>query len=388
MKDDENIETMFSRFHFLVTKLQVLKKSYHTSDYVKNILRSLPSKYRPKVTSIQEAKKLSLESLVSNLQSREMELNRDEPVKQFKTLALKSFGRSEKSSQTKVHKEATNDEAFDEEFDDYEMDFIIKRFQNLAKKNNIFSGRSVKENCELDDEEEADKSKEEANLVLFASTFSDLESEVGSDSDSEDTKEVLSKLSKSDLITLCQDLMAKWQQKARHMKIIKMKHGLIIDELNLSKDKIGKLERDQISLIKYISNKPLDNYESTLQEFVISDFNITKLASMVYGVSKSKGHGIGFHQQPYNTRTKIFVQPSDPSSSSTAQKGLNAYFMPAVENCKVLNKSEPVMDNSQVLKKSESQTQRSRVPSKLEPKTLNSEVLKNSELKVIESKVP
>ena len=81
MKDDENIETMFSRFHFLVTKLQVLKKSYHTSDYVKNILRSLPSKYRPKVTSIQEAKKLSLESLVSNLQSREMELNRDEPVK-------------------------------------------------------------------------------------------------------------------------------------------------------------------------------------------------------------------------------------------------------------------------------------------------------------------
>ncbi|WJX25131.1 hypothetical protein P8452_14201 [Trifolium repens] len=44
MKDDENIESMYSRFKILVAGLQVLKKSYTTSDHVRKILRSLPSR--------------------------------------------------------------------------------------------------------------------------------------------------------------------------------------------------------------------------------------------------------------------------------------------------------------------------------------------------------
>lgn len=72
------------------------------------------------------------------------------------------------------------------------------------------------------------------------------------------------------------------------------------------------------------------------------------------------------------------MKPLYPSSSSTAQKRLNAYVMLVDENGKVLNQSEPVMNDSQVLKESESQTQRSKVLSKLEPKTIKSEVLKNS----------
>ncbi|MCI34336.1 serine/threonine protein kinase SRPK1, partial [Trifolium medium] len=54
MKEDENIETMFPRFQTLVFELQVLKKCYTTTDHVKKILRSLPPKWRPKVTAIQE----------------------------------------------------------------------------------------------------------------------------------------------------------------------------------------------------------------------------------------------------------------------------------------------------------------------------------------------
>lgn len=71
----------------------MLNKSYTTSDHVKKILMSLPIKFRPKVTIILEAKDfntLSLESVISNFQSHEMELNRDEPVKKSKSLALKS----------------------------------------------------------------------------------------------------------------------------------------------------------------------------------------------------------------------------------------------------------------------------------------------------------
>lgn len=57
-------------------------------------------------------------------------------------MALNSVGRFEKSSQTREHKEATHDEASDEESDDGEMTFIIKRFQHLTKKKNKFSSRS------------------------------------------------------------------------------------------------------------------------------------------------------------------------------------------------------------------------------------------------------
>lgn len=73
---------------------------------------------------------------------------------------------------------------------------------------------------ELDNEEEADENKEEANLALVASTFSDLESEVDSGLDSEDVDEVFSKLSRSYLIMFCQDLMDRCWQKSRHMKIL------------------------------------------------------------------------------------------------------------------------------------------------------------------------
>lgn len=56
------------------------------------------------------------------------------------------------------------------------------------------------------------------------------------------------------------------------MKIIKKQYGLIREELNFSKDKIEKIERDQISLIKYMFENPLDKYELDLQECVISGF--------------------------------------------------------------------------------------------------------------------
>lgn len=73
IKNDENIESMFFRFQVLVFGLQVLNKSYMTMDHIKKILRSLPIKFIPKVTVIQESKdlnSLSLEGLISSLQSQ------------------------------------------------------------------------------------------------------------------------------------------------------------------------------------------------------------------------------------------------------------------------------------------------------------------------------
>lgn len=45
-------------------------------------------------------------------------------------------------------------------------------------------------------------------------------------------------------------------------------------------------------------DKPLDKNELALQNFIISRCERTKLASMIHGVSKSKGEDLGYHQKP------------------------------------------------------------------------------------------
>ena len=100
MKDDESIEEMYSRFQTLISELQILKKSYVASNHVSKILRSLPARWRPKVTAIEEAKDLntlSVEDLVSSLKVHEMGLNEHDLSKKTKSIALPSKGKSSKA---------------------------------------------------------------------------------------------------------------------------------------------------------------------------------------------------------------------------------------------------------------------------------------------------
>src|SRR4030066_935667 len=100
MSEDETIDAMFSRFHILVLGLQVLKKSYTIADHVKKILRSLPVKWRPKVTTFEEARDLnalSLENLISSLKCYELGFPEAESSKKSKTIALKSKSKEVKA---------------------------------------------------------------------------------------------------------------------------------------------------------------------------------------------------------------------------------------------------------------------------------------------------
>lgn len=112
-----------------------------------------------------------------------------------------------------------------------------------------------------------------------------------------------------------------------------------------------------------------------LQEFIMTDFERIKLASMIYGVSKRKGEGFGYHQKPFNTRTKTLIKPLNPSSSSSFQKGLYSQFVPGT-NAKVLNQSELITVELEVLKNIEPETSRSKILKKFKPMTLKSKVLK------------
>jgi len=105
MKDDEIIEDMYSRFQTLVSGLQILKKSYVASDHVSKILKSLPARWRPKVTAIEEAKDLNTLSgkdLVSSLKVHELSLNEHESTKKSKSIALPSKAKSS-MKRKKIH---------------------------------------------------------------------------------------------------------------------------------------------------------------------------------------------------------------------------------------------------------------------------------------------
>ncbi|GJT28800.1 zf-CCHC domain-containing protein [Tanacetum coccineum] len=96
--NDETIDCAFSRFNTIITSFKALDESFSSRNHVRKFLRALPSKWRPKVTAIEESKdlsKLSLEKLVGNLKVYEVILEKDlEIVKnkkeKYKSLELKA----------------------------------------------------------------------------------------------------------------------------------------------------------------------------------------------------------------------------------------------------------------------------------------------------------
>lgn len=102
--------------------------------------------------------------------------------------------------------------------------------------------------------------------------------------------------------------MYRCQQKARRMKILKKQYDILKDELKASK-KTEYIVRDHISQVNKVFDKTLSEHEMTLQEFIITSFERTKLAFMIYGVSKSKGKGLGYHHKLFNPRIETLIKP-------------------------------------------------------------------------------
>jgi hypothetical protein len=123
-----------------VSDLQVTNKSYVVPDHIKNILRSLPARFRPNVTTIQEAKdlnKLSLENLISSLKSHEIELGGDEPVKKSKSIALTSKGKSAKVVQSAESEEETPGGESDNDSDLEKMAYLTQEVPLLDQEKEV-----------------------------------------------------------------------------------------------------------------------------------------------------------------------------------------------------------------------------------------------------------
>ncbi|RVW73015.1 hypothetical protein CK203_057446 [Vitis vinifera] len=165
MKDNETIVEMITRFTNIVNGLEVLGKTYKESKKVMKILRSLPSKWHTKVTTIQEAKdltKLPLEELIGPLMTYEINLEKKQQEgedKKKKSITLKATTKEEEVEEEKQSEEKEN------------LALITRKFKKFMRGES-FRGRrftsrrdfSKKESSSHGDKE---KWEEKRDLVCF-----------------------------------------------------------------------------------------------------------------------------------------------------------------------------------------------------------------------------
>ena len=140
MKDDESIDEMYSIFQTLVSGLQILKKSYVASDRVSKILRSLPARWRPKITEAKDLNTLSVEDLVRSLKVHELSLNEHESSKKSKSIALPSKGKSSKALKVKSEEESPNGDSDEDPTE--KMAMLSIKLEYLARKNRKFLSKT------------------------------------------------------------------------------------------------------------------------------------------------------------------------------------------------------------------------------------------------------
>nr|GEW28595.1 zf-CCHC domain-containing protein/UBN2 domain-containing protein [Tanacetum cinerariifolium] len=71
--EDESIDSAFARFNTIISCLKAVDEGYSSKNYVRKFLRALHSKWRAKVTAIEESKDLtsvSLDELIENLKAK------------------------------------------------------------------------------------------------------------------------------------------------------------------------------------------------------------------------------------------------------------------------------------------------------------------------------
>jgi hypothetical protein len=150
MLEEETFGEFYSKISDLRNSMVSLGKPISDVKLIRKILRSLPERFRIKVTTIEESKDLEemkIEELVESLQTYELSLP---PVKKLKTIALKA-------SKKKV--EASSED--DSEDEDKVMAMLAKNLRRLMKDDQFkkkFSEKMKKSprEAELEEEEKKD----------------------------------------------------------------------------------------------------------------------------------------------------------------------------------------------------------------------------------------
>ena len=120
MEDDESFDEFYVKLKDIVNSTFNLGETIPEPKIVRKVLRSLPKRFHPKITVIEESKdidKIPLTKLVGNLQTYELGLTRIDKMGKGKSMALKA-----KSSEI--------DESSDDE-DSKMKSYITRRLRSL-----------------------------------------------------------------------------------------------------------------------------------------------------------------------------------------------------------------------------------------------------------------
>ncbi|XP_022874267.1 uncharacterized protein LOC111393100 [Olea europaea var. sylvestris] len=117
MKDDETFDEFYAKLNDIVNSSFNLGERIPETKIVRKVLRSLPERFRPKVTAIEESKDLDevkIEELVGSLQTYELTLSQH---KKGKSIALKAIKENESSDTESLR--------------DEEIAYFVKKFQKV-----------------------------------------------------------------------------------------------------------------------------------------------------------------------------------------------------------------------------------------------------------------
>nr|GEX78476.1 zf-CCHC domain-containing protein/DUF4219 domain-containing protein/UBN2 domain-containing protein [Tanacetum cinerariifolium] len=130
-RNEETIDSNFTRFNVIVTSLKSLDQDYSSKNHVKKFLHALPLKWKEKVTTIKEAKNLAILSfneLIGNLKVYEMILEIDGVASKTTKENVKSV-----ALKAKVTREQTSDYSDGQGGSDEDIDEEIKAFNFMAR---------------------------------------------------------------------------------------------------------------------------------------------------------------------------------------------------------------------------------------------------------------
>ncbi|GKC15455.1 retrovirus-related pol polyprotein from transposon TNT 1-94 [Tanacetum coccineum] len=131
--EDESIDSAFARFNTIITSLKSLDEGYSSKNYVRKFLRALHSKWRAKVTAIEESKELtslSLDELIGNLKVHEMIIKKDSEI-------VKAKG-ERRSLALKAKKESSDEECSTSGSEDEEYAMVVRDFKKFFKRRGRF----------------------------------------------------------------------------------------------------------------------------------------------------------------------------------------------------------------------------------------------------------
>ena len=133
MEEDESFDEFYAKLKDIVNSAFNLGKTISKPKIVRKVLRSLPERFRAKITAIEELKdidKIPLTKMVGNLQTYKLGLTRIGKTGKGKSMALKA-----KSSEI--------DESSDDE-DSKMKSYITRQFKKFMKNAN---GRNFNKDC-------------------------------------------------------------------------------------------------------------------------------------------------------------------------------------------------------------------------------------------------